>query len=99
LRVVEQVSRPSLPFDKQQVDKIVALHEDNKTKDEVVKELKTEMVQLQSATADQLTSLMQHIVSLQDRVQSEVRRKEEERTQWEHQRVLVASAEQGTPDS
>lgn len=71
----------------------MALHEDNKTKDEVMKELKTEMVQLQSATADQLTSLMQHIVSLQDRVQSEVRRKEEERTQWEHQRVLVASAE------
>lgn len=88
-------------IDKQNVDRIVALHTENKTKDEEVKELKTEIQTFQSTTAEQLTNLMQHIGQLQQQVQTQVLRKEDEQSQWKRDKdqLRAVSAEQGTPES
>lgn len=57
------------------------------------------MQAFQNQTAEQLMALVQHIASLQEKVQVEVYRKEDERTQWEKsQRSKEAiSAEHETP--
>lgn len=89
---VKQVKQAA--FDKAQVDKIVALHEANREKDEAVKELKSEMQTFQTTTAEQLQTLIQQIASLQERVQTEVHRKEDEISQWEQiSKVSKAPAE------
>lgn len=50
--IVKQSPPKPAKFDKQQIEKIVALHEENRNKDEAVKELKSEMQTFQSTTAE-----------------------------------------------
>ena len=87
---IEKVEKEMIKMGPERTKKILKLKSKSERKSQQVKLLKSEMLDLQKQTGEQLSSLMDQIAQLTTQVQEQITKKENEKKKWEESQVATS---------